>query len=68
MKQLSAVREEVEGWQILRQRIHDALDLSQLEDESLRADLEAEVYHAPSRAGPATDRGRSAGVVEGASD
>lgn len=42
MKQLSALREGVEGWQTLRQRIHDALDLAQLEDESLRDELTAE--------------------------
>lgn len=42
MKQLSALREDVEGWQTLRQRIHDALDLAQLEDESLREELTAE--------------------------
>jgi len=42
MKQLSSLREEVESWQGLRQRIHDALELAQLEDESLRAELETE--------------------------
>jgi len=42
MKQLSALRGEVEAWHSLVQRIHDALELAQLEDESLRIDLEAE--------------------------
>ena len=42
MKQLAALREEVEDWQALRQRIHDALDLAQLEGESLREELLAE--------------------------
>jgi len=42
MKQLSALREEVEGWQALRQRVHDALDLAILEDESLRDELSTE--------------------------
>jgi peptide chain release factor 2 len=42
MKQLSALREEVESWQTLRQRIHDALDYALLEDESLRDELTAE--------------------------
>jgi peptide chain release factor 2 len=42
MKQLSALRDEVESWVSLRQRIHDALELAQLEDESLRLELEAE--------------------------
>ncbi len=43
MKRLSAMREEVEPWQQLRQRLHDALELAQLDDESLRPDLEKEV-------------------------
>lgn len=42
MKRLSAVREEVEPWQQLRQRLHDALELAHLDDESLRPDLEKE--------------------------
>lgn len=42
MKQLSSLREEVEGWQALRQRIHDALDLASLEDEGLREELSTE--------------------------
>jgi hypothetical protein len=43
MKQISALREEVEGWQALRQRIHDALDLTSLEDEGLRDELTTEI-------------------------
>lgn len=42
MRQLSALREEVEGWQALRQRLHDALELALLEDENLRSELTAE--------------------------
>jgi peptide chain release factor 2 len=42
MKLLSSLREEVESWQSLRQRLHDALELAQLEDESLRSELEVE--------------------------
>jgi len=42
MKQQSALREELEGWQALRQRITDTLDLALLEDESLRDELSAE--------------------------
>lgn len=42
MKKLSALRQEVEDWQSLRQRAADALELANLEDESLRADLEPE--------------------------
>ncbi len=42
MKQMSALRDEVEGWQSLRQRLHDALDLALLEEEDLRSELETE--------------------------
>jgi len=43
MKQLSTLRDELEGWQSLRQAIADALDLASLEDEGLRQELTAEV-------------------------
>ncbi|RPI79693.1 MAG: peptide chain release factor 2, partial [Chloroflexi bacterium] len=43
MKELSSTREEVEDWLGLAHRIHDSLELAQLEDESLRPDLEPEV-------------------------
>jgi peptide chain release factor 2 len=43
MKKLSATREEVESWEGLAQRIHDALELAQLEDETLRPELEREL-------------------------
>lgn len=42
MKKISALREEVESWQNLAGRIKDALELAELEDESLREDLEKE--------------------------
>ena len=42
MKQLSELRDEVESWRTLDQRIHDALELAEMEDESLRAELEPE--------------------------
>lgn len=42
MKNISALREEVESWHNLEERIGDALELAQLEDESLRAELENE--------------------------
>jgi hypothetical protein len=42
MKQISPLREEVEFWQSLRQKATDALELSSMEDESLRQDLEKE--------------------------
>lgn len=43
MKQLAALRDELEGWQHLHQRIADARELAQLDDESLRPDLETEI-------------------------
>jgi peptide chain release factor 2 len=42
MKKLAALRDEVEDWRALEQRATDALELSLLEDESLRAELENE--------------------------
>ncbi|HSB91349.1 MAG TPA: peptide chain release factor 2 [Anaerolineales bacterium] len=42
MQRLARLREEVGSWTHLRQRIHDALELANLGDESLRPDLEAE--------------------------
>lgn len=43
MKKLSSLREEVESWRQLQQRVQDALELAELEDESLRAELEREI-------------------------
>ena len=43
MKKMAALRSEVESWRSLEQRITDALELSQLEDESLIPDLESEM-------------------------
>lgn len=42
MKNLADVREEVEGWHRLTDRIRDLAELAQLEDESLRAELSQE--------------------------
>jgi peptide chain release factor 2 len=42
MKKLTSLRQEIETWSILQQRIKDALELAQLDDESLRTDLEPE--------------------------
>ena len=42
MKKLSSLRQEVDSWQSLRQRLSDTLELAQMEDESLRSDLESE--------------------------
>jgi len=43
MKQLSDLREDVQGWQSLQRRAQDTLELAQLDDESLRPDLEKEI-------------------------
>jgi len=42
MKSISDLRDEVENWRTLDQRVRDALELAEMEDESLRADLEPE--------------------------
>jgi peptide chain release factor 2 len=42
MKKLARLREEVGGWRTLSQRVSDALELAQLEDDSLRGELEPE--------------------------
>ncbi len=42
MKKMAALRSEVDSYQSLKQRITDALELAQLEDESLIPDLESE--------------------------
>lgn len=43
MKAVASLRNEVEGWKNLQQQIHDLTDLAGMDDESLRADLEAEI-------------------------
>ncbi len=43
MKRLSGLRDEVESWTSLQQRVQDALELAGLGDESLRDELEPEV-------------------------
>ena len=43
MKEMANLRDEVEGWHQLVQRIQDSQELAEMEDESLRAELEAEV-------------------------
>ncbi len=43
MKQYNAVKAEVESWSAFSRRVHDALELTQLDDESLRAELETEI-------------------------
>jgi len=43
MKNLSEVRDEVEGWRKLEKRINDTLELFEMNDESMRDELEAEL-------------------------
>jgi peptide chain release factor 2 len=43
MKEISALKEEVEEWQTLRQTITDTLELARLEDDSIYADLDREI-------------------------
>lgn len=42
MKQYNAVKTDVETWRDFSRRLHDALELAQLDDESLRSELETE--------------------------
>jgi peptide chain release factor 2 len=42
MKEISSIKEEVEVWQALRQNISDTLELAQLEDEGMSAELDRE--------------------------
>jgi peptide chain release factor 2 len=37
------LRDEVEAWNSIKQRLHDLTELAQLDDESLRGELEAEI-------------------------
>jgi len=43
MKKYNGLKAEVHSWRIFSRRLHDALELAQLNDESLRAELEAEI-------------------------
>lgn len=43
MKQYNTVKAELDSWRGFSRRLSDALELAQLDDESLRPDLEAEV-------------------------
>ena len=43
MKQYTTLKSEVESWRSFSRRLHDALELAQLDDESLRAELETEI-------------------------
>jgi peptide chain release factor 2 len=43
MKNIAALREDVVGWTRFARRLKDLLELAQMDDESLRAELEGEV-------------------------
>jgi peptide chain release factor 2 len=43
MKTVSGLRDEVESWNSVRHRLHDLTELAQLDDESLRSELETEI-------------------------
>ncbi len=43
MKIVSALREEVESWRTFQHHLHDLIELANLDDESLRHDLEKEI-------------------------
>ncbi len=43
MKRMSALQDEVDTWRQLQQRVSDASELAQMEDETLRDELENEV-------------------------
>jgi peptide chain release factor 2 len=42
-KNAASLRDEVESWRLFEHRIHDALELAQMDDASLRAELETEI-------------------------
>lgn len=41
-REAAKLRDDVDDWRTFRARIHDALELARMDDESLRADLESE--------------------------
>jgi peptide chain release factor 2 len=43
MKQYTTLKSEVESWRGFSRRLHDALELAQLDDESLRPELDIEI-------------------------
>ena len=42
MKKIAELREEIESWEGLHSRIRDSLEVAEMDDESLRVELEAE--------------------------
>jgi peptide chain release factor 2 len=43
MKQFNNIKNEVESWRDFSRRLHEALELAQLDDEGLRGELETEI-------------------------
>jgi len=43
MSRVAKLRDHIQGWRSLQQRVEDALELASLEDESLRTDIAAEL-------------------------
>lgn len=43
MKQYNSLKAELGSWKAFSGRLHDAVELAQMDDESLRSDLEAEI-------------------------
>ena len=43
MKTVASLRNEVESWNSIKQHLHDLTELSQLDDESMRGELEVEI-------------------------
>jgi len=43
MKQYTSLKAQVETWRNFSRHLHDTLELAQLDDDSLRAELETEV-------------------------
>jgi peptide chain release factor 2 len=43
MKTVASLRNEVESWNSIKQHLHDLTELAQLDDESMRGDLEIEI-------------------------
>jgi peptide chain release factor 2 len=43
MKSISELRDEINRWKVLEKRIHDTLELAELGDPTLQAELEAEI-------------------------
>jgi len=43
MRKIARLRREIEGWQAIKQKVDDALEIAAIGDESMRADIEHEL-------------------------